>query len=399
MGIRMADRSDFRVIPGKADAKASFSKKIRMHRTQNFLRFVLISAIVVGLTVWFVTQYKNQVFSGFVISKQAEFTVLDTTSYLENNGNIIRYSKDGISNTDAKGKMVWNLTYEMQSPMVRRAEGYTAVGDYNGHIIYLVDKDGTPYEIDTRLPISNFAVSSTGVVAAILEEAGNSWINVFNKDGTQIVESKATMSKTGYPLAVSLSNEVMGVSYFYVDGSTMRSSVTFYNFGGVGENTTDHIVSSYAYTDAVVPMIQFMGEESSFAVADNRLMFFEGSKKPVSVADILLDVEIQGVYYSDTHVGLLFYDQTGEHKYCIDVYDASGKKVMSYGFDMDFKDILIHNDQIMIYNESKCMIVGLNGKLKYSGNFEERVHFAAPTDSPRKFVLIIEDGLATMEFN
>lgn len=395
----MAYKNNFRVVGGRSEAEASLTKRIRIHKLQSLLRVSIIVVVLVVLVVMFIMQYKNQVFSGYVISKQAEFTVLENTSYLENNGSIIRYSKDGISNTDAKGKMVWNLTYEMQSPIVRLADGYAAVGDYNGHIIYLVSSQGTSYEVDTRLPIRDFAVSSSGVVAAILEDAGNSWINVFNKEGTQIVEAKATMSKTGYPLAVSLFGEVMGVSYFYVDGNTMRSNVTFYNFGGVGENTTDHIVSSYAYTDAVVPMIQFMNQETSFAVADNRLMFFEGSKKPVSSADILLDNEIQGVYYSDSHVGLLFYDQTGENKYRINVYDASGKKVMSYGFDMDFKDILIRNDQIMIYNESKCMVVGLNEKIKYSGTFEDRVHFMAATDSPRKFVLIMNEGLATMEFN
>ena len=395
----MADRNNFRVVGGRSEAEASLTKRIRMHKLQSMLRVGIIAVVLVVLVLMFIIQYKNQVFSGYVISKQAEFTVLESTSYLENNGSIIRYSKDGISNTDAKGKMIWNLTYEMQSPIVRLADGYAAVGDYNGHIIYLVDKEGAAYEVDTCLPIRNFAVSPDGVVAAVLEDTGNSWINVFNKEGIQIVEAKATMSKTGYPLGVSLFGEVMGVSYFCVDGNSMRSNVTFYNFGGVGENTTDHIVSSYAYADAVVPMVQFMDEGTSFAVADNRLMFFEGTKKPVSTADILLDTEIQSVYYSDSHVGLLFYDQTGENKYRINVYDASGKKVMSYGFDMDFKDILIRNDQIMIYNESKCMVVGLNEKIKYSGTFEDRVHFMAATDSPRKFVLIMNEGLATMEFN
>lgn len=395
----MADRNNFRVIRGRSEAEASLHKKIRIHKFQALLRFLVITAIVIALIVFLVIQYKNQVFSGYVITRQAEFTALENISYLENRGSIIRYSKDGISNTNAKGKMVWNLTYEMQSPMVKIADDYTAVGDYNGHIIYIIDKSGSTYEVDTRLPIRNFALSSSGVVAAVLEESGSSWVNVFNKDGTQLVEAKATMSKTGYPMAVSISGEVMGVSYFYVDGNTMRSSVTFYNFGGVGENTTDHIVSSYAYADAVVPVVQFMNTEKAFAVADNRLLFFEGSKKPVSSADILLDMEIQSVYYSDTHVGLLFYDQTGEHKYRIRVYNASGEKVMDYGFDMDFKDILIRNDQIMIYNESKCMVVGLNGKQKYAGNFEDHVHFVAATDSPRKFVLIMNGGLATMEFN
>ena len=395
----MSNRSNFRLIRGKSEAEVNITKKIRKHRLHSLLRVLLIVAVIIGVVAICITSYKNQVFSGYVITEKGNYTVIENTSYLENNGNIIRYSKDGISNADDKGEAVWNLTYEMQSPIVEVANGFVAVGDYNGHIIYLVDNSGSTYEVDTKLPIRDFSVSSAGLVAAILEDAGNSWINVFNKEGTQIVEAKATMSKTGYPISLSLSGEVMGVSYFYVDGSTMRSSVTFYNFGGVGENTTDHIVSSYDYAGAVVPMIEFMNTETAFAVADNRLMFFSGSKKPVSNADILLNEEIQGVYYSDTHVGLLFYDQTGMNKYRLDVYNTSGEKVTSYAFDMNFKDILIRNDQIMIYNESECVVVGLNGNLKYSGMFEGKVHYVAATDSPRKFLLVINNGLATLEFD
>lgn len=395
----MSNRRNFRVIRGKSEAEVNISKKIRMHRLHSLLRVLLIVGVLTAIIWVAVSSYKNQVFSGYVITEKGNYTVLENTSYLENDGSIVKYSKDGISNTGINGEAIWNLTYEMQSPIVRIADGFVAVGDYNGHIVYLVDSSGSTYEVDTKLPIRDFSVSSAGYVAAVLEDAGNSWINLFSKEGTQMVEAKATMSKTGYPLALSLSGEVMGVSYFYVDGSTMRSSVTFYNFGGVGENTTDHIVSSYDYAGAVVPMITFMNDESAFAVADNRLMFFTGSRKPVSNADILLGEEIQGVYYSDTHVGLLFYDQTGMNKHRLDVYDTSGTKVMSYAFDMNFKDILIRNNQIMIYNESECVVVGLNGKEKYSGMFEGKVHYVVPMDSARKFLVVINNGLATLEFN
>ncbi|MBO4988166.1 MAG: hypothetical protein J6C63_04910 [Lachnospiraceae bacterium] len=394
----MADRSNFRVIQGKSEAEVNISKKIRKHRMHSMLRVLLIVVVIIAIAAVLVNSYKNQVFSGYVITQKGDYQVIENTSYMENNGSIIRYSKDGISNTDINGEVLWNLTYEMQSPIVKTADGFVGVGDYNGHIVHLIDAKGNSYEVDTKLPIRDFAVSSTGYVAAILEDAGNSWINLFNKEGTKIVEAKATMSKTGYPIACSLSGEVMGVSYFYVDGDTMRSSVTFYNFGGVGENVTDHIVSSYDYANAVVPMVEAMNAETSFAVADNRLMFFEGSKKPVSKADILLDRQVQGVYYSDTHVGLLFYDHTGENKYSLDVYNTAGEKVVSHGFDMNFKDIIIRNDQIMIYNESECQVVGLNGKEKYKGTFEGRVHYVVATDVPRKFLVIINNGLATLEF-
>lgn len=394
----MADRSNFRVIQGKSEAEVNISKKIRKHRMHSLLRVLLIVVVTIAIVTILVSSYKNQVFSGYVITEKGDYQVIENTSYMENGGNIIRYSKDGISNTDSNGKVIWNLTYEMQAPIVKTAEGFVGVGDYNGHIIHLVDAKGTSYDVDTKLPIRDFSVSSAGYVAAILEDNGNSWINVFSKEGTKIVEAKATMSKTGYPIACSLSGEVMGVSYFYVDGDTMRTSVTFYNFGGIGENTTDHIVSGYDYENAVVPIVEFMNPETAFAVADNRLMFFEGSKKPVSSADILLDQQIQGVYYSDTQVGLLFYDQTGVSKYRLDVYNTSGEKVTSYTFDMNFKDILIKNNQIMIYNESECIVVGTNGKVKYEGTFEGKVHYMVATDSPRRFLIVINGGLAVLEF-
>ena len=86
----MADRNNFRVVGGRSEAEASLTKRIRMHKLQSMLRVSIIAVVLVILLLMFIIQYKNQVFSGYVISKQAEFTVLESTSYLENNGNIIR---------------------------------------------------------------------------------------------------------------------------------------------------------------------------------------------------------------------------------------------------------------------------------------------------------------------
>lgn len=383
----------------KTEAEADISKKIRKHKLNTAFRVILVVAAIVAITSFVVVQYKNQIFSSTTISKKIEHKRVENTSYLENGGALIVYSKDGIRSIDKSGKVTWNMTYEMQSPMVRTSDNYVAVGDYNGHMVYLIDQKGTTYEVDTRLPLRDFAISADGVVAAILDDANNSWINLFSKTGEQIVEAKATMSKTGYPVAVTLSGEVMGVSYFYVDGETMRSSVTFYNFGGVGENTTDHIVSSYDYANAVVPIVEFLDNNTSFAVADNRLMFFEGEKKPTSSFDLLFEEEIQGVYYGDRYVGLVFYDRTGAHKYRLDVYNSSGAKQVTYGFDMDFKDIIIANEQILIYNDAQCKIVGSNGKEKYAGTFSEKVFYMSKTDSPRRFMVVRDNSIEVMEFN
>jgi len=383
---------------GTQEKKGNFTAKIVVHRLSSIVKLLVIIAVVAIVTVVLVRQYKNQLYTKIVISEKAEKQSLEGNSYLNHNGSVITYSKDGISSTDGTGKVLWNMTYEMQNPIVHRAEGIVAVCDYNGHIIYMINSNGKEYEIDTNLPIRDFSVSKEERVAVIVEDAGNSWVNLYDINGNQLVEIKSTMSKTGYPLAVTLSDEVMGVSYFYVDGNTMRSSVTFYNFGGIGENTADHIVSSYDYADAVVPVISFLDLENVYAVADNRLMFYTGAKKPVSSSDSLLSENIVGVYNGDTNVGLVFYDVTGAHKYRLDLYKNSGEIAMSYQFDMDFKDILIHNNQVMIYNERQCIIVNAEGTEKYTGSFEDDVLYLSTTESNKKYIAVTRDAIETLSF-
>lgn len=382
----------------KSEQRGNFTARIVLHRLRTALRFVIIIGIIVTVAIVLVRQYNNQQYNKLVIAGKGEKQSLEGNSYLNHNGSVITYSKDGISSTDGTGKVLWNMTYEMQNPIVHRAEGVVAVCDYNGHIIYMINSSGREYEIDTNLPIRDFAVSSDERVAAIVEDAGCSWINLYDINGNQLVEVKSTMSKTGYPLSVALSGEVMGVSYFYVDSDTMRSSVTFYNFGGIGENTSDHIVSSYDYADAVVPVLGFLDAENVYAVSNDRLMFYSGAKKPVSSSDSILSENIVGVYSGDTNIGLVFYDITGTHKYRLDLYKNTGEIAMSYLFDMDFKDILIHNNQVMIYNESQCIVVNSEGAEKFSGIFEDDVLYLCTTDSNKKYIAVTRDAIETLAF-
>lgn len=70
--------------------------------------------------------------------------------------------------------------------------------------------------------------------------------------------------------SLSPGGELLCVSYIYVDAGVLKTNIVFYNFGPVGANNSDLIVSAYTYTDMLIPYVQFLNDSTAFSVGDNR---------------------------------------------------------------------------------------------------------------------------------
>lgn len=388
----------------KAERKAGeaqsrdFGALIQKHRLAVFGRtlFVIFIFALLGTLVY--VQLKNQVYTSYVILSSIARQQYDSSVCLSYGNGFLSYSGDGISYTDAKGNAVWNQAYEMQEPMVRVAGSKVAVADYNGHIIYSISQDGNYIEIDTNLPIREIAVSESGMVAAVLEDTGITWIYLYSSMGETIAYIRTTMQNSGYPSALALSPDgtLLAVSYLTVDNGTAKSSVAFYNFSSVGQNYVDNFVSGSDYADAVIPFLAFLNNDTSFAVADNRLVIYGGGQRPKSVADVLLNEEIQSIFYNESHIGLVFLDTTGNGKYRLDVYNTSGLVETSLYFDMDYKDIIFRKDNIIIYNETQCLLANMNGVERFNGDFQTPYLLFAPIRGNR-YLAVSQESIDIIE--
>lgn len=388
----------------KAERKAGeaqsrdFGALIQKHRLAVFGRtlFVIFVFALLGTLVY--VQLKNQVYTSYVILSSIARQQYDSSVCLNYGNGFLSYSGDGISYTDAKGNAVWNQAYEMQEPMVRVAGSKVAVADYNGHIIYSISQDGNYIEIDTNLPIREIAVSESGMVAAVLEDTGITWIYLYSSMGETIAYIRTTMQNSGYPSALALSPDgtLLAVSYLTVDNGTAKSSVAFYNFSSVGQNYVDNFVSGSDYADAVIPFLAFLNNDTSFAVADNRLVIYGGGQRPKSVADVLLNEEIQSIFYNESHIGLVFLDTTGNGKYRLDVYNTSGLVETSLYFDMDYKDIIFRKDNIIIYNETQCLLANMNGVERFNGDFQTPYLLFAPIRGNR-YLAVSQESIDIIE--
>jgi hypothetical protein len=382
-----------------SEKQASYKEKIRNHKLKVFFRTVAIVLFAVFVVAVIYISWRDKEYSEASVTVEATITNGMDSKVISLGDCAVQYSKDGMSCLDSSGQQVWNQTYEMQNPIAHTCKTMIAVGDYNGHHIYVSNTSGSLGTVDTNLPIRDFCVSAQGVVAAVLDGTDVTWIYLYDSTGSTLASFKTTMKDSGYPVSISLSPnaELLCVSYLYPEDGELKTSVAFFNFGSVGQNSIDNYASGYDYPGIVVPYVQFMNAGAAFAISDDRIMFYSGDQKPISQAENLLgDEEVRSVYFNDSYVGLVFANSTEDGDYRLEVFSAAGEKVLTTFFDIGYSEILFRDKDIVIYNEDECIIKDMTGRDKYAGKFTTPVRAMIPTNVRSRYMLVTATNIETM---
>ena len=175
------------------------------------------------------------------------------------------------------------------------------------------------------------------------------------------------------------------------------TNIAFYNYGPVGDNQSDQLVSTFTYRDMIVPEIHFMTNGAAFAVADNRLMFYSGEQVPTTKKEHILDREILAVYYDENYVGLIFASDKPDAKYLLKVYNVSGEQVAERYLEMDYLGIFFEKESYAIYNSTDCVIYTMSGVRKYAGKFEKNISLMLPTESPYRYRVVTDTSIDTIQ--
>ena len=385
------------------DKDIDYREKIRAHKLSVFIRTTLALAVFIIIIIVANNVWKDRNLSKVTVQTSVPVSLVTGTTARNLAGSLFIYSKDGASCVDEKGKAIWNESFEMQSPLVSICEGCVAIGDYNGREIYVANNKQILGTIRTTLPIRSVSVSGNGVVAAVLDDSDVIRIYVYdgNTDTSEpIVQAKATMNKSGYPIGVSLSpnGKLMMVSYFFVDSGSMKSSVSFYNFGEVGSNKVDNFVSGFDYADTVLPYVQFLNNDAAFGLSNERAVFFSGSEVPDNVGIAMFSGKAVSTFHNNEYVGIMYPNTTGDGLYRLETYDAKGNKLSEIPVNFDYTDVLYNNDQVVIYGGNDCMIYTVRGTERYNGKLESNINLLVPTTSQYKYQVITSDAMETVLF-
>ena len=364
-----------------------YHKKIWRHRVSVILKYAVVAAVVL-LAIFGIRYYmNNRTFTGYSIASTTERSDTMTTKYAPFGDKILKYSRDGVSYTDDTNSLLFSITYTMQDPILALSQKAGAVADKNGSQIYIFDQEKQLGQITTLLPIKHIAISNQGVVAVLMEESKSSKLEIYSADGTIIGDGIFDLEDAGYPMNLSISSDgtKIAIAFAQISGSKFNSSVAVYNFDNVGENYVDHLVFAKNYTDYMIPELHYFDASTLVAVGDGILGFYQGSQIPEIVNEVTIENEIKSVFYGENMVGLVF--ETVEGK-MLTLYDAKGNLVTQIPFTMDYDNIRIADNRVLIYNDTEMGLYSFSGKECFRQTFETSMVDIFTTKSRSKYLFI-----------
>lgn len=301
--------------------------------------------------------------------------------YMEFGDGVIKYTKDGASYIDSRGKAIWIQSYEMKSPFVTVNGDFAAIGDKQGNSIYICDRSGCQGQVTTTLPVLSLSVSAKGVVASVQEDSKASYIYLYKKDGSALdIYVKSLLSGDGYPVDVSLSpgGTQWITSFMYLEQGMIKNKIVFYNFG-LGKNDPKRVVGIFLpedLSDAMAGRVRFMDESHAVAFTDKGLQFFSTrvETSPESTSQILLDENIRSISYNNQYAGVITDNGVGADPYCLRIYKPDGSTVFETTFSYQYTGFDIEGDLVMLYNDNSCCIYNMAGTRKFSGTFDFTVN-------------------------
>ena len=375
------------IFPSMDEDMKDYHKKIWRHRVSLILKYAAVVAVVL-LAIFGVRYYmNNRTFTGYSIASTTERSDTLTTKYAPFGDKILKYSRDGVSYTDDANSLLFSITYTMQDPILALSQKAGAVADKNGSQIYIFDQEKQMGQITTLLPIKHIAVSNQGVVAVLMEESKSSKLEIYSADGTMIGDGIFDLEDAGYPMNLSISSDgtKIAIAFAQISGSKFNSSVAVYNFDNVGENYVDHLVFAKNYTDYMIPELHYFDASTLVAVGDGILGFYQGSQIPEIVNEVTIENEIKSVFYGENMVGLVF--ETVEGK-MLTLYDAKGNLVTQIPFTMDYDNIRIADNRVLIYNDTEMGLYSFSGKECFRHTFETSMVDIFTTKSRSKYLFI-----------
>ena len=365
--------------------------------------FVIVSAVSVVTAGWlFVHHFR------YTTYEENQSRQLGAGSYVGLIGfgdNVIKYSHDGARYINASGIDVWADSYEMKSPGVYVSGDYACIYGIGENQINIYNATGKTGTAQTLLPVTKAVVSSTGVVAAIIEDTSASYITFFSKEGSDIdITIKSLISGDGYPTDIALSpnGTQLMAAFEYLDGLEFKSRVVFYDFSEIGKNIPNRLVGGFEspFEHTFLGRVRFINSVYSYAAGDTGIYFFSSKNlaSPELVREVVIEEEILSIFNYKNHVGVITASSEDGGSRRLTIYKQDGTKELDRLYSFEHTHLSTDGSYIYLYGNNQMMIMTLQGVIKYDGEFTGDPKYAIRGTLPGEYVITSATEMSSYKF-
>ena len=355
---------------------------------------VVIGMVLLVLTVELI--YALRRYDEYEVTYTIERSNSSATQYIQFKDYLLEYSNDGITCVTTNREIVWNQSFEMISPKVQIGGDYLTIYDEGGTDVFIMTEAGVQKNIETTAPIQTVCLAEQGTIAVLMKEDQQSQVKLFDKKGNELANGKFYAEKGGFPVDIALSKDGTKLAVDLVDVSkgNVSTTISFYNFGSVGQSEIDNNVGTYTFEGVLVPEIDYVSNSRMVGMGTGRMLVFEGSQKPELAREVLIEEEILSYFHNEKYVGIVYDNIEEEDSWHIKVMDMRGNTVMENNVSILFDEIeFLQNDEICVRNTTECELFTTYSIKKFSYTFDKEIYKILAGDGSQDYTFIFKDTI------
>ena len=332
------------------------------------LIFIITAALVVGIVLFI----KYRTFAGYTTTSTLDISNSENAvQYYKYADGYLKCSSNGVTYFD-ESRIIWSENASMIQPVVDICENYIAVADTSKKSVFIYDKAGLVNEIVLNYNVTDVEISKLGVVAVSSSDGDISYLQIFDKNGNEIMVQKSLLSSQGYlmDIAMSDSGTKLAAIFVTVAQGTLDSKVVFYDLSGEEPVTT----TFDQYESVLLANVHFLANNIISVVGDTAMSIYTFEESPEIVyEDLEFAGEIRSLFYSDKYIGMLVENSESDSSYDIKVFDNTGNMQFEMGVEKAYSHITFAGSNVLMYSDSECEMYSFAGICKFKYRFEETV--------------------------
>jgi hypothetical protein len=229
-----------------------------------------------------------------------------------------------------------------------------------------------------------------------MKENQESQVKLFDKKGKELANGKFYGDKGGFPVDIALSHDGTKLAVDLVDVSkgNVITTISFYNFGSVGQSEIDNNVGTYTFEGVLVPEIDYISNSRMIGVGTGKVLVFDGSQKPELSKEIYIEEEILSIFHNEKYIGVVYDNAEVENSWHIKVMDMRGTIIMENDTTIPYNEIgFLSNNEICVTNATRCEIFTTHSIKKFSYEFDKELYKVFAGSTRQNYTFIFKDTI------